>query len=130
MTLSGPRRENPCLRGFANNKSADQPAHLRSLISVFVIRLLESIISRLATDEILIFLLVSVAGETNLSLALSETPKTGIDAMRPIKCMLFCFRNLRRSCIYSPTVIGLPSHHISSYSIFRRMPVPQTDSYQ
>ena len=25
--LFGPRREKTCLRGFANNKGADQPAH-------------------------------------------------------------------------------------------------------
>ena len=41
--------------GFANNKEADQPVHLRSMISAFVIPLLESIISRLATSEISIF---------------------------------------------------------------------------
>ena len=33
----GPRREKTCLRGFANNKGADQPAHPRRLISAFVI---------------------------------------------------------------------------------------------
>ena len=33
------------LRGFANNKGADQPAHMHRLISAFVIRLVESIIS-------------------------------------------------------------------------------------
>ena len=44
-------------QGFANNKGADQPAsaHPRSLISTFVIHLLESIISRLAASEISIF---------------------------------------------------------------------------
>ena len=31
-----------CLRGFANNTGADQPAHPRSLISAFVVRFLES----------------------------------------------------------------------------------------
>ena len=41
--------------GFANNKVAYQPANLRSLISAFVIRLLESIISRLSKSEISIF---------------------------------------------------------------------------
>ena len=41
--------------GFAKNKGADQPAHPRSLISAFVIRLLESIISKLATRELSIF---------------------------------------------------------------------------
>ena len=49
------RLEKPCLRGCANNKGADQPAHPHSLINVFVIRFLESIISRLATSEITIF---------------------------------------------------------------------------
>ena len=52
---NGPRREKTCLRRFANNTGADQPAHPRSLISAFVIRLLESIISKLATSEISVF---------------------------------------------------------------------------
>ena len=38
--------------GFANNKGADHTAPLRSVISVFVIRLLEKI-SKLATSETL-----------------------------------------------------------------------------
>ena len=33
-----PRREKTCLRRFANNKIADQPAHPRILISALVIR--------------------------------------------------------------------------------------------
>ena len=73
-----------CLQWFANSKGADQPAHPSSLISAFVIRLLESVISRLATNEILFFYLVSVAEQAGLKLALSETPKTGFLAMRPI----------------------------------------------
>ena len=51
----GPRREKTCLGGFANNKDADQPAHPLCLISTFVIRLLESIISRLGMSQIPIF---------------------------------------------------------------------------
>ena len=39
--------------GYANNQGADQPAHLRSLISAFIIRFLESMISILTTSEIL-----------------------------------------------------------------------------
>ena len=35
-----PRREKTCHQWFANNKGADQPAHPRSLIRAFVIRLL------------------------------------------------------------------------------------------
>ena len=40
---------------FANNKDTDQPAHPHSLISAFVILLLESIISKLATSKFSIF---------------------------------------------------------------------------
>ena len=40
--------------GFAKNKGADPPAHPRSLISAFVVRLLKSI-SRLTTSELSIF---------------------------------------------------------------------------
>ena len=65
-------------------KSADQPAHRRRLISTFVIRLLESIISKLAAGEFSIFLLVSVAKETGLSLTLLETQKSGFVSSRPI----------------------------------------------
>ena len=71
-----------CLPGFANNPSADQPAHLRSLISAFVFRLLESIMSRLATSEISCFFLVSVSEQIGLNLTFSETPKTGFVATR------------------------------------------------
>ena len=39
----------------ANKKGTDQPAHSRSLISAFIIRLLERIKRRLATSEISIF---------------------------------------------------------------------------
>ena len=53
--LFGPRREKTCLRGFVNNTGADQPAHPRSLISAFVIRVLKSTISKLATSEISVF---------------------------------------------------------------------------
>ena len=53
--LFGPRREKTCLRGFANNTGADQPAHPRSLISAFVVCFLENFISKLAIGEISIF---------------------------------------------------------------------------
>ena len=74
----------PVFGGFANNKGTEQPAHPCSLISVFVNGLLESIISKLATSKISIFLLVSVAEETGLSLAFLETLKTGFVVSRPI----------------------------------------------
>ena len=34
--INGPQREKTSLRGFANNKGADQPAHPRTLISAFL----------------------------------------------------------------------------------------------
>ena len=70
----GPRREKTCLRGVANNR----------LISTFVIRFFESFIYNLDIGEISIFKLVSVAEETGLKLALSDTPKTGFVTTRPI----------------------------------------------
>ena len=101
ISIYGPRREKTCLWGFTNNTGADQPAHPHSLISAFVIRLLESIISRLATGEISTFKLVSVAEETDLKLALLETPKTGFVATRPI-CKIVI---LNKSC-FNPLYTG------------------------
>ena len=83
-----PRCEKNCLRGFTNNTGADQPAHMHSLIIAFVILFLESIIWKLATGNISIFKLVSVAEETGFSLALLETPKTGYLTSRPINVLL------------------------------------------
>ena len=81
--IIGPRREKTCLREFANNTGADQPAHPRRLISAFVIRILESIIYGLATGQISSFKLVFVAEQAGLNLTSSETPKTGFLASRP-----------------------------------------------
>ena len=62
---------------YADNKGADQPALPRSLISTFVVRCLDSIISLLAIAEISRPYLVSVAESAGLSLTWSQTPKTG-----------------------------------------------------
>ena len=66
-------RENLSLK-VCKIKSTDQTAHLCSLISVFIIPFLESIMSKLATSKI------SVADETGLSLTLLE----------PRRQVLFC----------------------------------------
>ena len=84
----GPRRVKTYLQESANNTAADQPAHPRRLISTFVIRFLEIIISELATSKISIFKLVSVAEEPGLNLAETETPKTDFLVTRPICCLL------------------------------------------
>ena len=41
-----------CLMSYANTKGVDQPAHPRSLISAFVVRCLDSIISLVSISEI------------------------------------------------------------------------------
>ena len=76
-TPYGPPHEKTCFRGFANNKGSDQPAHPCSLISAFVIPLLDSIVSKLARSKISFLQVVSVAEQAGLGVAFSETPKTG-----------------------------------------------------
>ena len=49
--IIGPKAKNVSLGGVADNKGADQPAHLHCLISAFVIRVLERVIYKLATGE-------------------------------------------------------------------------------
>ena len=69
-----------------SNKGIDQPAYLRSLISAFVIRLLESVVSKLATSKISLFKVVSVAEQAGLGMTWAETLKTGFVALRLICC--------------------------------------------
>ena len=47
-----PGHEKMCLMSYANNNGADQPAHPRSLISAFIVRCLDSIISLDSVAEI------------------------------------------------------------------------------
>ena len=60
---------------YANNKGADQPAHPRSLISAFVVRCLDSVMSLVSVTKISNLLLASVAEQASLSLTWSETPE-------------------------------------------------------
>ena len=64
-----------CLMSYANNKGADQPVHPRSLISAFVVRCLDSVMSLVSVIKISSLMLVSVAELTGLSLTCSETPE-------------------------------------------------------
>ena len=59
----------------ANNKGADQPAHPRSLISAFVARSLDSVMSLVSVTKISSLMLASVAEQASLSLTWSETPE-------------------------------------------------------
>ena len=51
---------------YANKKSADQPAHPRSLVSAFVVHCLDSIISILAISNISRLWLASLAAQAGL----------------------------------------------------------------
>ena len=52
LNTSEAGHEKTCLMSYVNNKGADQPAHQRSLISAFVVRCLDSIISLDSKAEI------------------------------------------------------------------------------
>ena len=62
---------------YANNKNADQPAHPPSLISVFVVRCPNSIISLdfIFAISLTLLLLAYIAEKSDLILTWSETPE-------------------------------------------------------
>ena len=60
---------------YANNKGADQPVHLRRLISAFVVLCLDSVLSLVSVTKISSLMLASIAESASLSLTWSETPE-------------------------------------------------------
>ena len=96
---------------YVNNKGADQPAHLRSLISTFVVRCLDSIILLVYISEISSLYLASVAEQAGLSLSWSQTPKTDF----LVTGLNYIFRFLRVSTVQElPPKFAPPkpvSHH-------------------
>ena len=62
---------------YANNKGADQPAHLRSLINAFVVRFLDSIIPLVSISHISSLCLASVTAQASLYLIWSRTLEDG-----------------------------------------------------
>ena len=73
--ISEPGHEKTCLMSYANTKGADQPAHLRSLISAFVVRCLDSVMSLVSVTKISSLMLASVAEQAGLSLTWSVNPE-------------------------------------------------------
>ena len=71
-----PAHEKMCLMSYANNKGADQPAHPRSLISTFVIRCLDRVISLDSVAEISRLQLASVVHRTVCVWPDRKLPKT------------------------------------------------------
>ena len=62
---------------YAKKKGADQPVHLCSLISAFIVPCLNSIIPQVSISKISSLYLASVVVHAGLSLSWSQTPKTG-----------------------------------------------------
>ena len=60
---------------YANNKGADPPAHPRRLISAFVFRCLDTVISLVSVTKISSLMLASVAEQASSSLTWSGTPE-------------------------------------------------------
>ena len=58
-----------------NNKGTDQPAHPRSLISAFVVRCLDSVMSLVSVIKISSLMLASVDEQASVSMTWSETPE-------------------------------------------------------
>ena len=84
-----PGHEKTCLMSYANNKGADQPAHPRSLISAFVVRCLDSVMSLVSVTKISSLMLAFVAEHASLSLTWSETPEDTVshdEAHRYLLC--------------------------------------------
>ena len=60
---------------YANDNGTVQPAHMRSLISAFVVRCLDSVMSLASVTKISSLMVVAVAEQAGLSLTWWETPK-------------------------------------------------------
>ena len=73
--MNEPGHEKTCFMSYTNNKGADQPAHPGSLISAFVVRCLDRVMSLVSVTQISSLMLASVAEQAGLILTWLETPK-------------------------------------------------------
>ena len=98
---------------YANNKGADQPAHPRNLISTFVVRCLDSVMSLVSVTKISSPLLASVAEQTSLSLTWSETPEDMFshdEAHPKIQRITMSIRNVNMQCQYVVLILTCISY--------------------
>ena len=91
---------------YANNKDADQPVHPCCLISVFVVRCLDSIMPILAKSKISRLLLVCVAEQAGQSLTWSKPPRSQVFSWRSSNifvenCICLCNVKLSEKLITS-----------------------------
>ena len=92
--------ENLFFLPYANNKGADQPAHLCSLISTFVVHCLDSIIPLVSISKILSLYLASVAVQAGLSLTWLHILKTSFFMTR-LNYSNFDWQNCKTMTFYS-----------------------------
>ena len=85
---------------YANNKSADQPAHARSLISPFVVHCLDSMIPLVSISKISSLYLASMAVQADLHITRSQTLKTGFLMMRLILYMHYLYKYIRYNTVW------------------------------
>ena len=78
-----------CLMPYENNKGAIQPAHPHSLISIFVVRCLDSIMYILAISKVSVF----VAEQAGLNLTWSQIPEDTFSPDLAHCIMFFVFKN-------------------------------------
>ena len=81
---------------YANNKGADQPAHLHSLFGTFVVCCLDSIIPLVSISEISSLCLAFVVVQASLRLTWSQTPKDRLSCDKAHVCFIcngFLFLN-------------------------------------
>ena len=84
---------------YANNKGTGQPAHPRSLISTFVVRCLDTVMSLVSVIKISSLMLASVAEQASLSLTWLETREdTFSHDMAHVHC--FCWRHISPGMLF------------------------------
>ena len=88
---------------YANNKGADQPAHLRSLISACDDGCLDSVMTLVSVTKISSLMLASVAEQASLSLTWSETAEDRFSHDEA---------HMKQYCIVSPKIICKKEHQL------------------
>ena len=94
---------------YANNKGADQPAHLHSLISTFIVRCLDSMICILALSKVSRFYLFSVAEQAGLNLTWLKIPEDTF--LRDMAQMM----SKNMSFWFHPTSLFFQKERLASY---------------
>ena len=114
---------------YANNKGADQPAHLRSLISTFVVRCLDSTTPLVVIFEISRLQLASVAEQLGLNLTwskiLEDMLSRDVAQLRyTFSIVFFVYYNKHCRCPFSFKSITI--HFLSVEPVFSQIIVSQS----